>query len=93
MSTPVPIARCSPAGAAGSRRDRLLDALVELLVRLHLSGFFWGDCSLSNALFRADAGTFQAYLVDAETSEQHPTLTTASATSIWIWPPSESAAS
>ena len=55
---------------------RLLDALVELLVRLHLSGFFWGDCSLSNALFRADAGTFQAYLVDAETSEQHPTLTT-----------------
>ena len=55
--------------------DRLLDALVELLARLHLSGFFWGDCSLSNALFRADAGTFQAYLVDTETSEQHPTLT------------------
>jgi hypothetical protein len=55
--------------------DRLLDALVELLVRLHLSGFFWGDCSLSNALFRADAGTFEAYLVDTETSEQHPTLT------------------
>ncbi len=54
--------------------DRLLDALVELLVRLHLSGFFWGDCSLSNALFRADAGTFQAYLVDTETSEKHPTL-------------------
>jgi hypothetical protein len=54
--------------------DSLLDALVELLVRLHLSGFFWGDCSLSNALFRADAGTFQAYLVDAETSEQHATL-------------------
>jgi hypothetical protein len=55
--------------------DSLLDALVELLVRLHLSGFFWGDCSLSNALFRADAGAFQAYLVDAETSEQHPQLT------------------
>ncbi len=54
--------------------DRLLDALVELLVRLHLSGFFWGDCSLSNSLFRTDAGTFQAYLVDTETSEQHPTL-------------------
>jgi tRNA A-37 threonylcarbamoyl transferase component Bud32 len=59
----------------GLPTDRLLDALVELLVRLHLSGFFWGDCSLSNALFRADAGTYQAYLVDAETSEQHPTLT------------------
>jgi hypothetical protein len=59
----------------GPATDRLLDALVELLVRLHLTGFFWGDCSLSNALFRADAGSFEAYLVDAETSEQHPSLT------------------
>jgi hypothetical protein len=63
----------SPRG--GPATDRLLDALVELLVRLHLTGFFWGDCSLSNALFRADAGSFEAYLVDAETSERHPTLT------------------
>jgi hypothetical protein len=54
---------------------QLLDALVELLVRLHLSGFFWGDCSLSNALFRADAGALGAYLVDTETSERHPSLT------------------
>jgi Domain of unknown function (DUF4032)/Lipopolysaccharide kinase (Kdo/WaaP) family len=54
--------------------DGLLDALVELLVRLHLSGFFWGDCSLSNTLFRHDAGTLEAYLVDAETSEQHTAL-------------------
>jgi hypothetical protein len=59
----------------GQPTDRLLDALVELLVRLHLSGFFWGDCSLSNTLFRYDAGTLGAYLVDAETSEQHPVLT------------------
>ncbi len=59
----------------GLPTDRLLDSLVELLVRLHLSGFFWGDCSLSNALFRADAGNYQANLVDAETSEQHPALT------------------
>ena len=58
----------------GQPTDRLLDALVELLVRLHLSGFFWGDCSLSNTLFRYDAGTLGAYLVDAETSEQHPSL-------------------
>ena len=43
-------------------------------MRLHLSGFFWGDCSLSNTLFRYDAGTLEAYLVDAETSEQHPQL-------------------
>lgn len=54
--------------------DRLLDALVELLVRLHLAGFFWGDCSLSNTLFRLDAGAFQAIFVDAETSELHPSL-------------------
>jgi hypothetical protein len=45
-------------------------------VRLHLSGFFWGDCSLSNTLFRYDAGTLEAYLVDAETSEQHQQLST-----------------
>jgi len=64
----------SPRGG-GPPTDKLLDALVELLVRLHLSGFFWGDCSLSNALFRYDAGTLEAYLVDAETSEQHPELT------------------
>lgn len=56
--------------------DRLFDALVELLVRLHLAGFFWGDCSLSNTLFRLDAGALQAIFVDAETSEQHPTLST-----------------
>lgn len=54
--------------------SHLLDALVELLVRLHLAGFFWGDCSLSNALFRRDAGTLAAYLVDAETGELHPSL-------------------
>jgi len=60
----------------GQPTDRLLDALVELLARLHMSGFFWGDCSLSNTLFRYDAGTLVAYLVDAETSEQHPDLST-----------------
>jgi hypothetical protein len=54
--------------------DRLLDTLVQLLVRLHLAGIYWGDCSLSNTLFRLDAGAFSAYLVDAETAERHPTL-------------------
>lgn len=54
--------------------DRLLDALAVLLVRLHLVGFSWNDCSLSNTLFRRDAGAFAAYLVDAETGELHPTL-------------------
>jgi hypothetical protein len=55
--------------------ERLLDSLVGLLVRLHLAGFFWGDCSLSNALFRRDAGALQAYIIDVETSERHPKLT------------------
>lgn len=54
--------------------ERLLDAFAQLLVRLHLSGFYWGDCSLSNALFRRDAGELAAYLVDAETGELHPRL-------------------
>jgi hypothetical protein len=54
--------------------DRLLDALVALLARLHLIGFAWNDCSLSNTLFRRDAGAFAAYLVDAETGELHATL-------------------
>ena len=55
-------------------RARLLDALAQLFVRLHLAGFFWGDCSLSNTLFRRDAGSLAAYLVDAETGEMHPQL-------------------
>ncbi|MFI9776200.1 DUF4032 domain-containing protein [Streptomyces sp. NPDC051956] len=53
---------------------RLMDALAVLLVRLHLAGFAWGDCSLSNTLFRRDAGAYAAYLVDAETGELHPRL-------------------
>lgn len=53
-------------------RHTLLDAMAGLLVQLHLSGIYWGDCSLSNTLFRRDAGALQAYLVDAETAETHP---------------------
>jgi hypothetical protein len=71
-STPYRNLFAHPRGAALT--DRLLDALVELLVRLHLAGFLWGDCSLSNTLFRHDAGAFSAYLVDAETGELHPSV-------------------
>lgn len=56
-------------------RDKVIDALAILLVRLHLAGFFWGDCSLNNALFRRDAGALRAYVVDTETAEWHETLT------------------
>ena len=54
---------------------RLIDALSVLLVRLHLNGFYWGDVSLSNALFRRDASEFSAYLVDAETGDIQRVLT------------------
>lgn len=54
--------------------ERVLDSLVGLLVRLHLAGFFWGDCSLSNTLFRRDAGALSAYVIDMETGERHKTL-------------------
>jgi len=54
--------------------ERVLDALVGLLVRLHLAGFYWGDCSLSNTLFRRDAGALSAYVIDVETGERFPAL-------------------
>ncbi len=50
-------------------QEHLLNAMADLFVQLHLAGVYWGDCSLSNTLFRRDAGTLQAYLVDAETAE------------------------
>ncbi|GAA2127449.1 DUF4032 domain-containing protein [Nocardioides bigeumensis] len=61
-------------GMTAEHLPSLVDAIVVLLVRLHLSGFYWGDVSLSNVLFRRDAGAFAAYLVDAETGELRPQL-------------------
>ena len=61
-------------GLSAADLPSLVDALVVLLVRLHLADFFWGDVSLSNVLFRRSAGGFAAYLVDAETGELKPTL-------------------
>jgi hypothetical protein len=55
-------------------RERLLDAMAGLLVELHRHGVFWGDCSLANTLFSRDGQWLQAWLVDAETSEVHPSL-------------------
>jgi len=61
-------------GVRPDTMPKLVDALVVLLIKLHLAGFFWGDCSLSNTLFRRSAGDFAAYLVDAETGELHHQL-------------------
>lgn len=60
------------SGSLKNYRDHLLDAMAGLLVQLHLAGVYWGDCTLSNTLFRRDAGALQAYLVDAETAEIYP---------------------
>ncbi len=61
-------------GLSADSLPSLVDALVVLLVRLHLAEFYWGDVSLSNVLFRRSAGGFAAYLVDAETGELQPQL-------------------
>ena len=55
-------------------RARLLDAVASLLVDLHRNGVYWGDCSLANTLFSRDGQRVQAWLVDAETSEVHASL-------------------
>ncbi|HEY8680186.1 MAG TPA: DUF4032 domain-containing protein [Candidatus Dormibacteraeota bacterium] len=55
-------------------RARLVDALAGLLVELHLYGCFWGDCSLSNVLYRQDGATLETILVDAETATIRPFL-------------------
>ena len=55
-------------------RDPLIDAMAQLLVRIHLNGFYWGDYSLSNTLFRRDAGSLAAYMVDTETGELYSEL-------------------
>jgi len=61
-------------GMSAESLPSVIDALVVLLVRLHLADFYWGDVSLSNVLFRRSAGGFSAYLVDAETGELRPSL-------------------
>ena len=58
----------------GPYRGQLLDAMAWLLVDLHRSGVYWGDCSLANTLFRRDGDKIQAFLVDAETSQIYPSL-------------------
>lgn len=60
---------------ATTPRGRLFDAMAALLVDLHRTGVYWGDCSLANTLFMRDGQYIQAWLVDAETAELHPALT------------------
>ena len=64
-------------GSFGPRREQLLDAFAMLLTELHLLGCFWGDCSLSNVLYRFDAGAIDTRLVDGETASIYDTLSDA----------------
>ncbi len=58
----------------GPNRRKMLDAFASLLVQLHLAGLFWGDCSLSNVLYRWDAASIETIMVDAETASLHDVL-------------------
>jgi hypothetical protein len=71
LDASVPFRSLFIGNAVNRYQVHLLDAISGLLVQLHSNGFYWGDCSLSNILFRHDAGALQAYLVDAETAENH----------------------
>ena len=70
----IPFRRLFTGSSSQAIRGRLVDALAVLLTRLHLAGFYWGDCSLNNALFRRDAHALRAYVVDTETGELHDRL-------------------
>jgi hypothetical protein len=69
-----PYRRLVSGAGFGVRRNQMLDALAGLLVELHMAGCYWGDCSLSNVLYRFDAGQIEAIMIDAETSEIHNVL-------------------
>lgn len=58
----------------GRRRSQMLDAIAGLLVEIHVSGCFWGDCSLSNLLYRFDAEAIESIMIDAETSRLYESL-------------------
>jgi hypothetical protein len=57
------------------RPFEVVRAIAALLAQLHVSGFSWGDCSLSNSMVRRDADRLSAYALDTETGELHPRLT------------------
>ena len=69
-----PYRRLVSGSGFGVRRSQMLDAVAGLLVELHIAGCYWGDCSLSNVLYRFDAGGIEAIMIDGETSEMHPGL-------------------
>src|SRR5690606_5562912 len=69
-----PYRRLVSGSGFGARRSQMMNALAGLLVELHMAGCFWGDCSLSNVLYRFDAGEIEAIMIDGETSRLYPIL-------------------
>ncbi|HET8739181.1 MAG TPA: DUF4032 domain-containing protein [Acidimicrobiia bacterium] len=69
-----PYRRLVSGSGFGARRHQMMNALAGLLVELHMAGCFWGDCSLSNVLYRFDAGEIEAIMIDAETSRIYSEL-------------------
>lgn len=69
-----PYRRLVSGAGFGRRRSQMLDAVASLLVELHMAGCYWGDCSLSNVLYRYDGSGIEAVMIDGETSELHPSL-------------------
>jgi len=69
-----PYRRLVSGAGFGARRSQMLDALAGLLVELHMAGCYWGDCSLSNVLYRFDAGQIEAIMIDGETSKLYDSL-------------------
>jgi tRNA A-37 threonylcarbamoyl transferase component Bud32 len=57
------------------RPEEVVRSVASLLAQLHVTGFSWGDCSLSNSMVRRDAGRLSAYALDTETGEMHDRLT------------------
>lgn len=53
-------------------KQRLLGAIMVLLVELHEHGVYWGDPSLANVLIRIDGRRILAIMADAETTELFP---------------------
>lgn len=68
------VTRWGTLSATSAVAERLLDALTLVLVRMHLAGYYWGDCSLNNTLLKRDGGALAAYVVDMETGEHHTRL-------------------
>ena len=80
----IPTGRCTPGAFSANGRSPARCSGPPA-GRLHLVGFAWYDCSLSNVLFRRDAGV-RGLPGGRETGELHPRLTDGQRNTTWNWP-------